>query len=207
MSLGELGKNVYHQPPYAHEEDGDQDRNGPRGDIHTPKESPIATIRLRTVSKQPGQGKNEVGTYPAQPVIAENFRGKEPNNEFASEQGPNKVGNLWWYLAIVFCQERNQQSKNRQRLKNAPGRPLKIQTMKTRLMIASGQRMSTIHHGVFESGVAPFSREPQYHNAVTQICCEPCTMHARIVQTSVAAPASSPKLRPKNKKAAADAIA
>ena len=58
MSLGELGKNVYHQPPYAYEENGDQDRDGPCGDIDTPKESPIATIRLRDVSKQPGLGKS-----------------------------------------------------------------------------------------------------------------------------------------------------
>lgn len=58
MSLGELGEDVYHQPPNAHEENGDQDRGGPRGDMNIPKERPIATIRLRTVSEQPGRGKS-----------------------------------------------------------------------------------------------------------------------------------------------------
>ena len=52
-----------------------------------------------------------------------------------------------------------------------------------------------------------FNLSPQNHSAATQICCEPWTMHARRIHTSVAAPASSPKLRPKKAKPAADATA
>lgn len=40
-----------------------------------------------------------------------------------------------------------------------------------------------------------------------QICCNPWTIQALVIQTSVAAPASSPKLRPNCKKPAAEAIA
>lgn len=74
-------------------------------------------------------------------------------------------------------------------------------------MTANGHTMSTIHHGGRLSCAAPSSMNPQYHSAATQTCCEPWTMHARNIQTSVAAPASSPKLRPKKQNAAADAIA
>ena len=58
MSLAELGEDIYHQPPYADEENDDQDRDGPLGDIGGPKEGPVATIRLGNVSKQPGQDKS-----------------------------------------------------------------------------------------------------------------------------------------------------
>lgn len=47
----------------------------------------------------------------------------------------------------------------------------------------------------------------QNHTAVTQTCCEPWAIHAQGIHISVAAPASSPKSRPKKGKAAAEAMA
>ena len=58
-----------------------------------------------------------------------------------------------------------------------------------------GQRMNTIHQGAMLPGCIPLSVLPQYHNAAIQICCEPCTTHARSVQTSVAAPYQTEHVR------------
>jgi len=80
-------------------------------------------------------------------------------------------------------------------------------TMKRKLIAESGQTIQTIHQGANSPGFEVFSLSPQYHNAATQICCEPWTIHARRIHTSVAAPASSPKLRPKKAKPAAEAAA
>lgn len=92
-------------------------------------------------------------------------------------------------------------------------------------MNANGQRINTIHQGVMLPGFAALRVLPQYHRAAIQICCDPCTMHARSAQVSVAAPyetrqtcqrrpgqgtiltASSPKFNPKNANAAAEEIA
>jgi len=79
--------------------------------------------------------------------------------------------------------------------------------MKRKDITESGQTIQTIHQGGFDPGFALLSVSPQYHNAATQICCEPWTTHARRIHTSVAAPASSPKLRPKKAKPAAEAAA
>ena len=76
-----------------------------------------------------------------------------------------------------------------------------------KLITEIGQTIQTIHQGVSFPGGALFSLSPQNHIAATQICCEPWTIHARRIHTSVAAPASSPKLRPKKAKPAAEAVA
>ena len=55
-------------------------------------------------------------------------------------------------------------------------------------MIANGHKTRTIHHGATWPGCALFNLLPQYHSAAIQICCEPCTTHARKIQTSAAAP-------------------
>ena len=62
-----------------------------------------------------------------------------------------------------------------------------------------GQTIQTIHQGE--------NLSPRNHMAATQICCEPWTTYAHRIHTSVAAPASSPKLRPKRAKPAAEAMA
>jgi hypothetical protein len=67
--------------------------------------------------------------------------------------------------------------------------------------------MRQIHHGWWTPGALPESLLPQYQRAVVQSCWRPWTMHARRAQTSVAAPASSPKLQPKKRKPAAEAMA
>lgn len=99
-----------------------------------------------------------------------------------------------------------------------------MQYANNRHIAASGHNMHTTHHGGRYPAGAAFRVLPQYQRAATQSCWAPCTIQARIAQTSVAAPygpvrthtrgeirqgltASSPKLRPKNVNAAADATA
>src|SRR5882757_3531697 len=90
---------------------------------------------------------------------------------------------------------------------DSPGSPRNNKIRKRKLKTESGQTTQTIHQGVNVPGAALFSLSPQNHSAATQICCEPWTIHARRIHTSVAAPASSPKLRPKKAKPPAEATA
>ena len=207
VNLAEPSEECKENSPNTDEEGDDKDENLPVLERTVPQERPVLSVGLEERGQIPLY--REINhTHPAQPVIAQHQREQEPQHQFTTEERIVEVRNFRRCLAVVICAHGlMSKSQSHPKISDSPGSPRNKRIMNKKEKAESGQTIQTIHQGVKVPGIALFSLSPQYHNAATQICCDPWTMHARRIHTSVAAPASSPKLRPKKAKPPADATA